>query len=289
MIDDLDKTIEKLLRQELKINNGQIDIKFDQPKREWSTRLNKPTVNFYLYDVRENPILRESQWNRLPDVTNGNGERKARLKRSPFRIDCFYVLTTWAADPKDEHRLLARCLNALLRHPILPEGQLEGQLKEPSYEIQARLARHDQLTNPAELWGSLDNEIRPSLPYVVTLTFDPWEEREESIAQTFSQRFGRINNYSDDPAPEPESIIIALSGTVRNKETKAPIAGVEVNLKGTARAATTDSLGRFRLGGMIPGPYTLVATTSEGTQVEREITLTEDRSDTPPGGYDLEL
>lgn len=288
MIDDLDRTIERLLRLELNINNGQIDIRFDQPKREWSARLNKPTVNFYLYDVRENPILRESQWNRLP---NGNGEdHKVKLKRSPFRMDCFYVLTTWGTEPKDEHQLLARCLTALLRHPILPEEHLEGRLKNPSHEIQARLARHDQLTNPAELWSSLDNEIRPSLPYVVTITLDPWDVVEEPMVQTFTQKFGQADGLPDHPhLAVVDQIILAVGGTVRRKETKEPVAGVEVNLKGTGRVTTTDSQGRFRLGGMSPGSYTLVATAKDGTQVEHQIKLSEDQSDAPPGGYDLEL
>ncbi|MCB0005881.1 MAG: DUF4255 domain-containing protein, partial [Anaerolineales bacterium] len=66
MITDLDETIRNILRAELPIKNGEIDVKFDQPKREWSARLNKPTINLYLYDVRENNVLRTHQWERMP-------------------------------------------------------------------------------------------------------------------------------------------------------------------------------------------------------------------------------
>ena len=58
MIADLDETLQQLLKNELPIKNGEIDIKFEQPKREWSARLSKPTVNFFLYDLRENVKLR---------------------------------------------------------------------------------------------------------------------------------------------------------------------------------------------------------------------------------------
>lgn len=168
MIADLDETIRQLLIKELPVKNGEIDIKFEQPKREWSARVSKPTINLFLYDVRENNILRQHQWER---VREGNGT--VTQKRSHMRVDCLYMLTTWASDPEDEHRLLTRALMALFRYPILPEDRLEGTLRNPPYEIQARLAAHDRLTNPAELWSSLDNELRPSISYVITLALDP--------------------------------------------------------------------------------------------------------------------
>ena len=47
MLADLDESIRKLLIEELPIKNGEIDVKFEQPKREWSAKLTKPTVNFF--------------------------------------------------------------------------------------------------------------------------------------------------------------------------------------------------------------------------------------------------
>src|SRR5512142_2917457 len=111
MIADLDETIRQLLQQELPIKNGEIEIKFDQPKREWSARLNRPTVNCFLYDLRENPILRQHG---LEQVSPGQGNNlQAHLRRTPFRVDCFYMLTTWANDPDHEHRLLSNTMLAL--------------------------------------------------------------------------------------------------------------------------------------------------------------------------------
>ena len=172
MLEDLDETIRQLLIAEMPVKNGEIEISFDQPKREWSARLSKPTLNLFLYDVRENNTLRQHQWERLP----GNGSNgSARLKRTPFRVDCTYMLTTWASIPEDEHRLMTRCLLALFRFPILPEDRLVGDLRNPPFDIQAFLARHDRLTNPAEVWSALDNEMRPSVSYIVTLALDPWK------------------------------------------------------------------------------------------------------------------
>ena len=127
MIADLDETIRQLLKEELPIKNSEIEVSFEQPKRENSAKWTKPTVNLFLYDLRENNVLRQHQWERLAGGDNGGRggvEQLARLKRSPMRVDCCYMLTTWANDPEDEHRLLTRCLLALFRFPILPEDRL---------------------------------------------------------------------------------------------------------------------------------------------------------------------
>src|SRR5512143_880134 len=209
MIADLDETIRQLLMKELPVKNGEVDIKFDQPKREWSARLTKPTVNLFLYDLRENNVLRQHQWDQ---VREGGGT--ATLKRSPMRVDCFYMLTTWAADPEDEHLLLTRCLMALFRYPILPEDRLVGALQNPRFEIQARLAAHDRLTNPAEMWASLDNEIRPSISYIVTLALDPWSEvAGETIVRTLTFQYGQAADLPAHrrlAAPDPLANMAAI-------------------------------------------------------------------------------
>ncbi|MCB0014294.1 MAG: DUF4255 domain-containing protein, partial [Anaerolineales bacterium] len=58
MFDELEEALRQLLIQEIPITDGEIEIAFDQPKREWSARLSRPTINLFLYDVRENVMLR---------------------------------------------------------------------------------------------------------------------------------------------------------------------------------------------------------------------------------------
>ena len=71
MFADLDETIRQMLIEELPVKNGEIDIHFDQPIREWSAKLSKPTLNLFLYDVRENNQLRQHLWQRVRE-DNGN-------------------------------------------------------------------------------------------------------------------------------------------------------------------------------------------------------------------------
>lgn len=282
MIADLDDTLRQLLIDELPVKNGEIDIKFDLPKREWSARVSKPTVNLFLYDVRENNVLRSHQWER---VREGNGN--VTQKRSHMRVDCFYMLTTWAADPEDEHRLLTRCLLALFRYPILPEDRLLGALRNPPYEIQARLAAHDRLTNPAELWSSLDNELRPSISYIVSLALDPWKEITGPAVRTFTFRLGQATEPQREQklhGAEEAVGLIFFGGTVFSAKGKeqTPQEGIQIQIKGTGISATTDAKGRYRLGGLLPGDYTLVVAAPSGKSVEKEITLP-----TGKGDYDI--
>jgi hypothetical protein len=291
MIADLDETIRELLRAELPIKNGEIDISFDLPKHEWSGRLNKPTVNLYLYDVRENPTLRQHQWEQLQ---NGNGHGKqgdhlARLKRLPFRVDCFYLLTTWANDSRDEHRLLTRCLLALFRYPILPEDRLVGTLRNPRFEIQARVAVHDRLTNPAEVWSALDNEMRPSVPYILTITLDPWSEVTGEVVRNLTIRPYINLELPRYIAPTDEQKADALNyigGTIRNKQAdNAPCRDIEVAIKGTGLFAKTDQQGRYRLGNLPLGAHTLVVWPPDGKPKEKQITIPPVKGE----DYDLDI
>jgi len=287
MIADLDETIRKLLQQELPIKNGEIEIKFDQPKREWSARLNRPTVNLFLYDLRENPVLRQHGWEQIAGNGNGRGDNQlAHLKRTPFRVDCFYMLTTWASDPEDEHRLLSSTLLALFRFPVLPADRLMGSLKKQPFEVPARLANHDRLTNPAEVWSSLDNEMRPSISYIITLALDPWAEITAPLVRTLTMRSGQAIGIPELPSLQTDTVLerVDLGGTVQSAKSGDPLPGIQVAIKGTGLFTTTDTSGRFRLGSLPPGEYILIAWPEEGRPLEKAITLPGDGR-----AYDLQL
>lgn len=273
MLADLDETLRKLLIDELPVKNGEIEISFDQPKRDWSSRISKPTVNLFLYDVRENNVLRRHNWERL---NHASEQELAQMKRTPMRVDCSYVLTAWAADAADEHRLLTRCMLALFRYPTLPDHRLIGSLQNPPYEIQAKLAQHDKLENPTDLWNVLDNELRPSVPYVVTLALDPWEVITTPIVRTRTFRLGQAQGLPFEPAlrhDEDRVDLVVFGGVIRSKEDQAPLAGIDVALKGTGYVTTTDAEGRYVLGSLTPGDYTLVVWPPEGRPKEQRLTI----------------
>lgn len=280
MIADLDATIHQLLVQELPIHNGEIDVKFDQPTREWSARLAKPTLNLFLYDIRENNKLRQHQWQQIPE-RNGRSTQSSIKKRTPYRLDCFYMISCWASEPDDEHRLLTRTLMALFKHPILPDERLQGSLREPVFEIQAHLAQHDVLTNPAEVWSALDNEMRPSCSYVVTLALDPWEEITDPIVRTATLHIGQATTLPHSQQVDSHaSTRHFVGGTVW--QGTAPLAQATVLLDETGYHTRTDGNGRFRLGGIQAGDYTLIATLPDGSTKKTAVTI-------PDENYDVHL
>jgi hypothetical protein len=285
MLADLDETLRQLLIAEIPIKNGEIEISFDQPKREWSSRLTRPAVNLFLYDLRENPVLRHHGLEQ--QIANGRPpNNNAHQKRTPFRVDCFYMLTTWAAEPEDEHRLMTRAMLALFRYPVLPETRLVGGLKHQEFDLQTHLAVHDRLTDPAEVWASLDNEMRPTIPYIVTLALDPWAEITGPIVRTLILRAGQsITLPKQSSLSVLETEMTFIGGTVRSKAPKSsPMPGIEVAIKGTGLFDKTDEMGRFTLGSLPAGEYTLVAWPSEGKPREKKIAIP-----AREGDYDLEL
>lgn len=283
MIADLDETLRQLLVAELPVKNGEIDIAFDQPRREWSARLTRPTVNLFLYDLRQNPALRHHG---IEPAGNGRGNSKqANLKRTPYRVDCFYMLTSWATEAEDEHRLLTRSLLALFRYPVLPTDHLVGSLKSQPFPLQTFLAHHDRLTNPAEVWSSLDNEMRPSISLIVTLALDPWVEFTSPIVRTLNLRAGQAEGLpgSNRLVDGTLSERVDFGGEVRTRNGE-PTAGIQVAIKGSGWFATSDERGRYILGSIPPGKYTLVAWPPKGKPVEKQVSLPGQ-----PGDYDFDF
>lgn len=309
MIDLLDKTIENIIKHDPLLKDS-VEVSFSTPNGEWASRsVNRPTLNFFLYDVRENAPLRRHQWHKMAaDVNSQNGAEQsdippdpsqpsvATMQRTPLMIDCFYMVSAWSSTDErlksiEEHRLLSRCLTALARYPILnppfvakqmkdviragdiadgsEEGELNGKNGSPHLngdaekfinlesraagrkvsgtvaalrkwianpvlnplvnvapEVRTRLAYHDILTNPAEVWGAMGDEMKAAFSYVVTLPIDPWanlgEEVSEVGAITFDnppplERTERDKLPREKPEGDPLKKRSIVGGLIRKK------------------------------------------------------------------------
>jgi hypothetical protein len=181
MIRDLDDTIEALLEQAAEPDSelAQANITFDLPDAKWRAGLGSLTVNCYLYDIRENRDLRTNE----PFLQrSGDGTRAVR-RRAPVRIDCAYCITAWSTDETDpvleEHRLLSQVLTVLLKNPTIPPDVLQGSLVDQIPPYPTVIASPDGVKNQPEFWGALDQQLKPSLNYVVTLAVMLDEEPAE--------------------------------------------------------------------------------------------------------------
>ncbi len=286
MIDDLDETLRQLLIQKAALDPAEVDISFDIPTRDWSTPVTRPTVNLYLYDIRENRQLREMYWDQEP---SGNG--KVQIKRGPLRIDLSYMITCWTSATEDQHRLLWRVLETFFRYSPLPEDMLQGGLRQLVHPVRTEVAQPDGvLKNVSDFWGALENQLRPSISLVVTLELDLEQIRTLPLVFARVLKFGRPAVYRDTEGHEYllrqlesgwEAAPVRLAGEIHGAGGK-PIGGAAVRLIGTQAdghpvqvgpTLQTQADGRYVFEGIPPGDYTLVVEVTGRAPQQRPLTL----------------
>jgi hypothetical protein len=168
MISELDETIRQILLKEGGFDVADVDVSFDLPNREWSGGISKPTLNCYLFDIHERRQLREEGWEIEQYATTG-----AARRRPPLFFEMTYLLTAWTRAVEDEHRLIWHVLRTMLRFPILPAAHLQGMLSEYPWPVRTSIAQTEGvLKSPGEFWSALENHIKPSLSFVVTVAVD---------------------------------------------------------------------------------------------------------------------
>src|SRR5215210_4106180 len=114
-IADLDAALRSLLRRELRRHGFEgVEIGFDAPSKEWSGKLTSPTVDLFLYDLREASTRAQS----TPSEERGNG--KAVVTQPALRLELTYAVTAWTKAVEDEHRLLSQVLGILYSYRSLP-------------------------------------------------------------------------------------------------------------------------------------------------------------------------
>jgi hypothetical protein len=254
MFDDIDEALRQLLTRELPIKNNEIDVAFHQPKREWSARLSRPTLNFFLYDLRENAKMRSP----TPAFdTTRNEDGTISQRRKPVRMYLYYMITAWANEPEDEHRLLARTMMVFYRWPELPADILPESLRDQPAPISIQVAQQDVLDKPSDIWSVLDNQMRPAIPCVVSMAMNPFKVFTVPPVRTVDMGLSQ----SERPATReitPGSRIgnTIVSGRVRSK---MPLQKLRIAIVGRGRDALVveGGEGEYIINNIEPGDYTL--------------------------------
>jgi hypothetical protein len=168
VIHEVDEALRTLVRREV-VNGSGVEVVFDAPTREWSARRNTPTVDVYLYDIREDLRRRERGL-----INEYNEDGRITERRLPPRYFKFsYLITAWPQRPEDEHRLLAAVLQCFLRYEKLPDETLTGSLRDLGLEVPVTIALPPpQDRSFADVWTALGGELKPSLDIVVSAPTD---------------------------------------------------------------------------------------------------------------------
>ncbi|MFF8593097.1 DUF4255 domain-containing protein [Streptomyces sp. NPDC015220] len=198
MIHEVDEVLKTLLGGGALAGSG-IDVAFDAPTRDWAARRNAPTINAYLYDIREDASRR--QRGHLPVVDERDVVVKRRLPPRWFRLS--YLITAWTRQPQDEHRLLSAALATLLPRELIPPSELPEPLAALGMVVPLSVAGlQTESRSLAEIWSALGGELKPSLDLVVTVPFPAYPEYDAGPPVT-EGALVRMRTLDGTPA-EPE-------------------------------------------------------------------------------------
>ena len=169
MIDAIDEAIRALIRRDA-LNGGDVEVVFDAPNKEWAARRNAPTIDVYLYDIREDLKWRAYGTTEVRDGSTGF----VASRRPPHRHFKFsYLVTAWTQRPEDEHRLLSSILSCFLRFSVLPPDVLTGALDGLKPVVVAIGMPPPDDRPVSDVWTALGGELKPSLDLTVTAPIDP--------------------------------------------------------------------------------------------------------------------
>jgi hypothetical protein len=272
MLADLDETLRNLLKAELEVHGFEgVDIAFDAPSRDWSGQLSKPTVNVFLYDLRETESLRTSEWGRL----SRNG--RTFETRPPMVMEASYAVTAWTQAVEDEHRLLSQVLAIFFAYPEIPQDKLNGRLANGSqaWPIKARIGQGKG--EKSDFWSAVGGQYKVSLDYVVRLSVESGAMRERGP----EVRTQTIRTQMTD-APKATVLEMHRSGGKVTDKKGQPLGDVWITLPDLGSWTSSRSDGEFRFDRLPPGRHRVVARTADGREADSHIEV-------PGAGVDLKI
>ena len=268
---DLDEALRTLLRRELE-NHGfeGVEIAFDAPASDWSAKLTSPTVNLFLYDLRENVAQSEA----TPRNVRVNGA--AMSAPPPMRLEVTYAVTAWTKAVEDEHRLLSQVLAILFSHTSLPADLLAGRLASASQlrTIETEVGRPKE--EKADFWTSIGGRYKASIDYAIRIEVESglmFTRGPEVRSQTMRLELDGVRRTMEE--------LQRFGGVVRDSSGE-PVADAWVVLPDLGKMTSSDREGRFLFDGLRPGDHRVEARTASGEEASGVAKV-------PGGGVDLEL
>jgi len=200
MIHDVDESLRTLVRRDV-LNGANIEVSFEAPTRDWSSRRNAPTLNLYLYDIHEDLQRREIQH---MEIRDDNG-RVVDRRPPPRRFKLSYLVTAWTQRPEDEHRLLSAVLSCFLPLDSLPADVLRGEVADQPHALRVTIG----LPLPADraisdVWSALGGELKASLDLIVTAPFDT--RRHRPVGPAVLEREFKLTEPQRGPSGRVSSV-----------------------------------------------------------------------------------
>lgn len=274
MLLELHNTFRRLLYERGQISPQEVDIRFEAPTQERAERLLLPTLNFFLFEVRENTELRQSAYQTRQ--VNGRAERRS----APKRFDLHYMVSALSSESEDEHLLLWRALTTLGRFPQIPEELLPEAARRLEIPLVTRFCEGAESQRLLNVWSALGTQPRAALSYIVTVPVDLAVVIEAPLVLTRVTRY--IRQTSSEETVETGRLV---GGVVRARDGKT-LAGIRISLEGRAGESITTPEGRFVLSNVPAGQVNLRLIATDGQ--ERRVTIA-DTTSQPAQAADFEI
>jgi Pvc16 N-terminal domain/Carboxypeptidase regulatory-like domain len=268
---DLDEALRTLLRRELEAHGFEgVEIAFDAPASDWSAKLTAPTVNLFLYDLRENLGQSEAS----PRDVRLNGANMSAPP--PMRLEVTYAVTAWTKAVEDEHRLLSQVLAILFSHTSLPADLLAGRLAAASRlrAIETEVGRPKE--EKADFWTSIGGRYKASIDYAIRIEVESglmFTRGPQVRSQTMRLELDGVRRTMEE--------LQRFGGVVRDSSGE-PVADAWVALPDLGKMTSSDREGRFLFDGLRPGDHKVEARTASGEEASGVAKV-------PGEGVDLEL
>ncbi|MDA8044560.1 MAG: DUF4255 domain-containing protein [Actinomycetota bacterium] len=169
MINEVDEVLRSVVKGEI-LSGTDVDVVFDAPTRDWASRRNKPTLDMYLYDIREDLRRRETGF---IERRNERGVVEERRELPRF-FKLAYLITAWTQRPEDEHRLLAAALALFMRYDYLPAEYMTPLLRQTEAPLLVQIAYPPpEDRQVSDVWSSLGGDLKPSVDLIITMPVQP--------------------------------------------------------------------------------------------------------------------
>jgi hypothetical protein len=266
-IADLDEALRTLLKRELNKHGFEgVEVAFDAPAKEWSGKLTGPTVDLFLYDMRES-LDRASA---SPSERRSNGN--AVISDPPLQLELTYAVTAWTKAVQDEHRLLSQVLAILYSYSSVPSDVIAENATATLARAQTSVGRPRE--EKADFWTSVGGQYKASIDYVVQIVI----ESGATFVRGPEVRTTTIRTLQTDNPRSTLEELHRVAGTVTDTE-GATLSGAWVALPDSGRWAATDRDGHFMFARVAPGTHQVVARTADGREATGTIAVPGGRCD----------
>ncbi len=260
-IADLDEALRALLKRQLDRHGFEgVEIAFDAPSKEWSGKLTGPTVDLFLYDMRE-ALDRAAA---TPTERRGNGV--AVISTPPLQLELTYAVTAWTKAVEDEHRLLSQVLAILYSYSDIPPEVIAESASTTLARAETSVGRPRE--EKADFWTSVGGQYKASIDYIVQIVI----ESGATFVRGPEVRTTTIRTLRSDVGRPTMEELHRFGGTVADDD-GAPITDAWIALPDSGRWAATDRDGRFHFARVPSGEHRVVARTADGREAQGKVTV----------------